>query len=415
MTERLAVLRYHRTRQRAGQSDYLLRTLAGVTADINAADTFDGLARATAAGAVRLFAAQVDLILELPDGQARGTAASPRHPEPRQHAAPREVINQVIERAPGDGQGSAAVMVSREDWLGLVPDSPLRSEVCLAAARRSRVVLAVDHRGMPGEEESQALTQLLQVAALAAEVLRTHAREHLLAMTLRRSLLPATLPEVPGLAMSCRYIPAGGHGEVGGDLYEALRCKEKLLVAIGDVQGHSLRAATVMGELRHALRAFVAEGHGPRAITGLLNEILLRYHPGILATLCLAVLDPASGELQIVNCGHMPLLLVDGASAAYVGQGGLLLGMPMHEPHTEMVSVPAGGTVLLFTDGLVDERKVFLDVNMEKLRTAAEQAGQASADPADVEAFSNHLMSVFGPREDDVAMIALRRIPGTPA
>jgi serine phosphatase RsbU (regulator of sigma subunit) len=171
------------------------------------------------------------------------------------------------------------------------------------------------------------------------------------------------------------------------------------------VQGHSLRAATVMGELRHALRAFVAEGHEPQAITGLLNEILLRYHPGILATLCLAVLDPASGELHIVNCGHMPSLLVDGLCAAYVGQGGLLLGMPMHEPHAETASVPPGGTVLLFTDGLVDERKVFLDVNMEKLRTAAEQAGTA-----DVEAFSNHLMSVFGPREDDVAMIALRRI-----
>jgi serine phosphatase RsbU (regulator of sigma subunit) len=176
------------------------------------------------------------------------------------------------------------------------------------------------------------------------------------------------------------------------------------------VQGHSLHAATVMGELRHALRAFAAEGHVPQVITGLLNEILQRYHPGILATLCLAVLDPVSGELQIVNCGHMPLLLVDGASATYVGQGGLLLGMPMHEPHTETTFVPPGGTVLLFTDGLVDERRVFVDANLEKLRTAAQQAG-----PADVEAFSNHLMSVFGPREDDVAMIALRRIPGTPA
>jgi serine phosphatase RsbU (regulator of sigma subunit) len=325
------------------------------------------------------------------------------------------VINQVIERAPGDGQGSAAVMVSREDWLGLVPDSPLRSEVCLAAARRSRVVLAVDHRGMPGEEESQALTQLLQVAALAAEVLRTHAREHLLAMTLRRSLLPATLPEVPGLAMSCRYIPAGGHGEVGGDLYEALRCKEKLLVAIGDVQGHSLRAATVMGELRHALRAFAAEGHAPQVITGLLNQTLLRYHPGVVATLCLAVLDPASGELQIVNCGHMPLLLVDGANAAYLGEGGLLLGVPMHEPHIQTTSVPPGGTVLLITDGLVEERGVFVDANLDKLRAAAQEAVAAAreAGTADVEAFSDHLMSVFGPREDDVAMIAIRRLTGT--
>jgi serine phosphatase RsbU (regulator of sigma subunit) len=122
--------------------------------------------------------------------------------------------------------------------------------------------------------------------------------------------------------------------------------------------------------------------------------------------LCLAVPDPASGALQIVNCGHMPLLLVDGANAAYLGGGGPLLGVPMHEPRTETTSVPPGGTVLLFTDGLVEEREVLIDVNLEKLRVAAQKVSAA-----DVEAFSNHLMSVFGPREDDVAMITLRRIP----
>ena len=105
-----------------------------------------------------------------------------------------------------------------------------------------------------------------------------------------------TLPEVPGLAMSFRYIPASDQAEVGGDFYEALRWRDKVLVAIGDVQGHSLLAATVMGELRHALRAFAIEGHSPLAITGLINEVLTRYHPGVIATLCLALLDPASGE-----------------------------------------------------------------------------------------------------------------------
>jgi serine phosphatase RsbU (regulator of sigma subunit) len=161
-----------------------------------------------------------------------------------------------------------------------------------------------------------------------------------------------------------------------------------------------------MGELRHALRAFAIEGHSPLAITGLVNEVLTRYHPGIIATLCLALLDPASGELQIVNCGHMPLLVVDGASAAYRGEGGLLLGLPMHEPHLEKTILPPGGIMLMITDGLVEERGVLIDVNLEKLRTAAQDVSDA-----DVEAFANHLMSIFGPREDDVAMIAVRRIP----
>jgi serine phosphatase RsbU (regulator of sigma subunit) len=99
---------------------------------------------------------------------------------------------------------------------------------------------------------------------------------------------------------------------------------------------------------------------------------------------------------------------VDGVNAAYLGEGGLLLGVPMHEPHIETTSVPPGGTVLLITDGLVEERTVLVDVNLEKLRVAAQEVSAA-----DVEAFTNHLMSVFGPREDDVAMIALRRIPVT--
>jgi serine phosphatase RsbU (regulator of sigma subunit) len=278
---------------------------------------------------------------------------------------------------------------------------------------RPPVAMAVEAAGVPGEEEVQILRQLVQLVALAADALRSYAEEHTIALTLQRSLLPSALPEIPGLAMAFRYIPASDQAEVGGDFYEALRWQDQVLVAIGDVQGHSLGAATVMGELRHALRAFAIEGHSPLAITGLVNEVLTRYHPGIIATLCVVLLDPSSGEAQIVNCGHMPPLLVAGPEAAYVGEGGLLLGLPMHEPHVERTSLPPGGTLLLMTDGLVEDRHVFLDENLEKLRAVAQEVGGA-----DVEAFSNHLMSAFGPREDDVAMIAIRRLSqsraGTP-
>jgi serine phosphatase RsbU (regulator of sigma subunit) len=177
-----------------------------------------------------------------------------------------------------------------------------------------------------------------------------------------------------------------------------------VLVAIGDVQGHSLHAATVMGELRHALRAFVTEEHSPVEITGLVNEVLRRYHPGMMATLCLVLVEPATGELTIVNCGHMPLLLAGGPSPVYLGEGGLVLGLTRHEPHVEKASLPPGGTVLLFTDGLVEDRKVSLDTTLEILRTAA---GDAAG--ADVEAFANQVLAAFGPREDDVAMVVMRR------
>jgi CheY-like chemotaxis protein len=406
----VAALRYSRARQRAERTASLLATLTSSTLRINAAETFDGLARAAAAGAARIFAAQAAVILEMPDGQVRRMSASPQRPEPAQRGGPFGLADQVAGHVLSSGVANAATMVSREDWLRLVPDSTLRCDVCLAAARvkpdRPPIAIAVEREGVPGEEEQQILRQLVQSVALAVAALRSYAEEHLVALTLQRSFLPAALPEVPGLAMSYRYIPASDQAEVGGDFYEALRWRDKVLVAIGDVQGHSLHAATVMGELRHALHAFAIEGHSPLAITGLVNEVLMRYHPGIIATLCLALLDPASGELQIVNCGHMPLLLVDGTSATYLGEGGLLLGVPMHEPHVETVFLPAGGTVLLMTDGLVEDRNVFLDVNLEKLRVAAQEVSGA-----DIEAFSNHLMSIFGPREDDVAMIALRRTP----
>jgi serine phosphatase RsbU (regulator of sigma subunit) len=264
--------------------------------------------------------------------------------------------------------------------------------------------IAVDRAGISGDEDMNILSQLAQSVAIGVEALRSSAEDHLVALTLQRSFLPVALPAIPGMELAVRYLPASDHAEVGGDFYEALPWRDGVLIAIGDVQGHSLQAATVMGELRHALRAFVSEGHPPLAVTGLVNEVLRRFHPGIIATLCLVLADPATGELTIVNCGHMPLLLVDDAGAKYAGEGGLMLGLTRHEPHVETAVLPAGGTGLLFTDGLVEDRRVLLDDNLEKLRGAA-----AEAAGLEVEAFANHVMSLFGPREDDLAMIAVRR------
>jgi serine phosphatase RsbU (regulator of sigma subunit) len=265
------------------------------------------------------------------------------------------------------------------------------------------VAVALDN--VPGPEEMQIQRQLALSFALAVEALRSYAEEHLIAMTLQRSFLPASLPSLSGLEMAVRYIPASDQAEIGGDFYEGLCLPDgRVLIAIGDVQGHSLRAATVMGELRHALRAFAAEGHGPTEISGLVNDVLQRYHENVIATICLALVDLGSGELDLVNCGHIPALIIDGQTAVYRGQGGLMLGLPVHDPHTERLVLPPHGTLLMITDGLVEERKALLDQNMEKLRLAAIEVSGS-----DLEAFVNHLMALFGPRDDDVAMIALRR------
>jgi CheY-like chemotaxis protein len=403
-----AALRYHRARQRAELTASLLTALTSVTLEVTAARTFDGLARAGAAGAARIFGTAVVLILVQPDGQLRRTSAVPGQLVPAQRGGPVDIADHITERMLGAADTTAIARLSQREWLQLVPNSTLRADVCMAVARSRPdlppVVLVVAQDGVPGPEEMQIQRQLALSVALTVEALRSYAEEHLIAMTLQRSFLPSAVPEIPGLSMSVRYIPASDQAEIGGDFYEAVTWQDKLLIAIGDVQGHSLHAATVMGEIRHALRAFAIEGHPALAITGLVNDVLRRHHPNIIATLCLAVLDPVTGELELFNCGHIPPLIIHGAEATYVGQGGLMLGLPVHDAHVERAVLPPGATVLLFTDGLVEDRRYFLDDTMEQLRVAAREA-----DGTDLEAFSNHLMSLFGPREDDVAMIAVRR------
>src|SRR5262249_55707247 len=167
------------------------------------------------------------LMVEMPDGQIRRTSASPERPEPRQRGAPRELADLVTARILADNGASGAVMLSREDWLALVPDSTLRCGICAAAVRpkpdRPPVAMAVDRAGVPGDEELQILRQLVQLVALATEALRSYAEEHVIALTLQRSLLPPSPPEIPGLAIAFRYIPASDQAEVGGDFYEALQ------------------------------------------------------------------------------------------------------------------------------------------------------------------------------------------------
>ena len=403
-----AALRYYRARQRAEQTASRLAALTAATLTINAAETFDGLAAAAATGAAAIFGTPAAVTLTLPDGQVRRITASSQQPFPARRGGQPAFLDTIATRLLGQREGSAAATIPQADWSRLVPDSILHSDVCVAVARvktgRPPVAIAVADSAVSADEESQIFRQFAQSVALAVEALRSYAEEHLIALTLQRSFLPSRLPKVPGVAMAARYLPASDQAEVGGDFYEALIWEEQVRVAIGDVQGHSLHAATVMGELRHALRAFASEGHAPLAVSGLVNNMLQRYYPNILATLCIVLLDPASGQLDIVSCGHLPPLIIDGNEAAYREHSGLALGMPVHEPHSERAFLPPGGTLLLFTDGLIEDRHVFLDTNLERLRAFASEASTS-----DLETFTDDIISLFGVREDDVALIALRR------
>jgi serine phosphatase RsbU (regulator of sigma subunit)/DNA-binding response OmpR family regulator len=402
-----AALRYYRARRRAEQAASRLTALTRATLAINAAETFDRLARTAAVGAAETFEVTAGLIVIMPEGQLRRITVTPGQ-SPRQQGGPLELAEALAGRVLADGASHATATIQAQEWHQLFPDSLFGGDVCLTVSRikpgRPPVAIIVAREGIVGQEEWQILRQLAQTVALAVEALRAYAEEHLVALTLQRSFLPSGLPDVPGVEMSTRYVPASDQAEVGGDFYELLAGDGHLLAAIGDVQGHSLRAAIVMGELRHALRAFADEGHPAPTIASLLNSVLQRYHPDIIATLCLVRLEVATGELQIVNCGHIPPLLIDEHQAVYKGQGGMLLGTPVDHPHVEHAVLPPGGVLLMITDGLVEERHVLLDDNLERLRNEAHQARDAS-----MNAFADRILELFGPRGDDVALIGLRR------
>jgi serine phosphatase RsbU (regulator of sigma subunit) len=252
--------------------------------------------------------------------------------------------------------------------------------------------------------QNDMLTQLGNAAVLAVDALGLYAEEHSLALTLQRSFLPSRPPERPGLEVAVRYVPAADNAEIGGDFYELVELPGgRLLIAIGDVAGHSIHAATVMVELRHALRAYAIEDHGPAQILARLEQILVHYHPTEFATLCLLLLDRDLNRLSIANAGHLSPLLIEAGEARYLDVRGPMLGLRRPHPPDTVRAMAPNWTIVLVTDGLVEHPGTDLDAALEELRLAA------SVDSAPEE-LSDQLLERFGlARLDDIALLVLRR------
>jgi PAS domain S-box-containing protein len=236
-------------------------------------------------------------------------------------------------------------------------------------------------------------------------------REHRIAETLQRSLLPDQLPEIPGVQVAARYVPASTGMEVGGDWYDVVPLSGgQVGVAIGDVAGHGLRAAGTMGQLRMALRAYALQERSPVQVMARVRELVQRLVPTEMATLVYIVYDPDSGSITFSNAGHLPPLLIhENGEASYLEQAlAPPLGAAPHPDYDVEASaeVPAGSTLLLFTDGLVERRGVSLRHGLARLKE------EALASDQDLEALCDHLLAAFLEKEvsDDVALLALRPI-----
>jgi GAF domain-containing protein/anti-sigma regulatory factor (Ser/Thr protein kinase) len=274
-------------------------------------------------------------------------------------------------------------------------------------------VIGVLHVGtLTFREFTAADKDLLQLAADRAAPAIENARlfeQRRVAEALQRSLLPAELPSIAGLELASRYVPAEGSG-LGGDWYDVFELPEsRIAIAVGDVVGHGIGAATVMAQLRTALRAYAAEGHGPAQVVQAVDHLMWQLGPEAMTTLAYLVLDPAEETLEVVNAGHLPPLMIDpGGGPRYLDvQGALPLGTSHDEVYgSHVVPFPAGTAVVLFTDGLVERRGEPIDVGLGRLRDVI--AAQDEIEALCTQALEQLLTE--GPA-DDVALVAARMPP----
>jgi serine phosphatase RsbU (regulator of sigma subunit)/anti-sigma regulatory factor (Ser/Thr protein kinase) len=246
-------------------------------------------------------------------------------------------------------------------------------------------------------------------------VREAHARAQAeaIAGALQRHLLPDRLPRVATLPMAARYRPGEHVAQVGGDWYDALVLSGNLVgVAIGDAVGHGVRAATLMGELRSALRAYaIEEPHAPGVVLARLNSLVARTHgPGMVATLLYMVVDLDGGPARFASAGHMPPLVryPDGRARFLEYKPRPPLGVADHTTYASWEAhIEVGATVLLYTDGLIERRGEPIDAGLARLRETV------AAAPEDLEGLCAHVLAglVEGVAlRDDAALLVLRPV-----
>lgn len=253
------------------------------------------------------------------------------------------------------------------------------------------------------------LIQLAQLAAVAIENAERYAIEHSVAKDLQQVLLPASLPTVDGLTIASHYRPGGRGTQVGGDWYDVVpRGDGRVVLTVGDVMGRGARAAAVMGQLRTALHAYALQELSPPVAMRSVDRLLQDVSRTAMATAIYAVLDPATGALDIVSAGHPP--------PAVVGPDGTVSFLAL-EPHTPLGVVAGavltssveilqrGSTLLLYTDGLIEDRHTGVEDGLTALAEALARHGRMP-----VEALCATVVDELVPegRDDDVAVLAVR-------
>jgi serine phosphatase RsbU (regulator of sigma subunit) len=271
-------------------------------------------------------------------------------------------------------------------------------------------VLSVGRCGRGFEHaDAERLSDVASAAGLALSGVRLRELQRSVSTALQRSLLPP-LPVVPGLALAARFVPAVQGLAVGGDWYDAFPLPDRsVAVVVGDATGHDAQAAARMAELRNLLRGTAVDAQQPPADTlSRLDRVIDHLTPELSGTCVYVQLDLAGRRLRWSSAGHLPpVLLRDGAAELLETQPDLMLGV---RADTERVDherdLQAGDVLVLYTDGLVEERRTPLDARLEAVRQAVQELSGR-----DVEQVADALVRQLPSGDDDVAVLVLHVEP----
>lgn len=283
----------------------------------------------------------------------------------------------------------------------------------LLAGQRSLGVLVMGRgRGRPrfATADAEVVEEIGRRLAVGLANADTFAREHVIAETLQRSILPDTLPEVPGLDLAVRYLPATEGANIGGDWYDAFPVQGgRIALVTGDVAGHSIGSASIMGQVRSMLRAYAIDHPQPGRVLQRTNAALARLLPDTLASAVYAVLDPASGRLTYANAGHPPPIVITGAGQAeYLEDtAGVMLGACTSTTFTTgRRRLPPGAGLLLYTDGLIEDRHRDITESLTRMADTLRRSAPLSA--AQLCATAHAALLGTAARADDVCLLAAR-------
>ncbi|OQD52473.1 serine/threonine protein phosphatase [Streptomyces phaeoluteigriseus] len=257
--------------------------------------------------------------------------------------------------------------------------------------------------------------QLATHSALGIDKAVLYDREAYIADELQRTMLPETLPRPTGVRLASRYLPAAETARVGGDWYDAIPLPgSRVALVVGDVMGHSMTSAAIMGQLRTTAQTLAGLDLPPQEVLHHLDEQAQRLGTDRMATCLYAVYDPVSHRITIANAGHPPpiLLHLGGRAEVLRVPPGAPIGVGGVDFEAVELDAPAGATLLLYTDGLVESRLRDVATGIEQLREKLAATAQLTGPdhPPPLEALCDEVLDMLGPgdRDDDIALLAAR-------